>query len=253
MEYRINFLISSSLGLIIGAAIHIFLWNAVYDAIDRPQIGAFDRKAMLFYIGCATLCSVLTRAYRKEREIAAEIRSGELNKYLIKPFSFFGFVASFSLGERLSGWVLLLIIAAIFGFPLLYAADLSLSFAGICAAIPFLLCGIVLNFLFTLIIALLAFWFDEVWTFQVMKDLLLWFLSGQVFPMSVLPAPIQQIAQWLPFQYIAYAPAALMTGQQQPMELLPYFPVVLLHIGLLSLLAHWIWQKGLSRYGAFGG
>ncbi len=253
MEYRMNFFISSSLGLVIGAAIHIFLWSAVYDAIDQPQIAAFDRRAMMFYIGCATLCSVLTRAYRKEREIAAEIRSGELNKYLIKPFPFLGFLASFSLGERLSGWLFLLAIAFGIGLPLLQAANLSVSWTGVLWALPYLCCGMVLNFLFTLGIAFLAFWFDEVWTFQVMKDLILWFLSGQVFPMEVLPPGWQFVAALLPFQYIAYVPAALMTGRWGGAEALVHLPIVLLHIGVIALAVHAIWRKGLQRYGAFGG
>lgn len=253
MEYRVNFLIANSLALVIGAFVNIYLWNAVYNAIDSETIGPLNKKAMLFYIGCATLCSVLTRPYRKEREVAAEIRQGELNKYLTKPFSFFGFVTAFSFGERIAGWIFLCVLAIVFGIPLVSAYHLSLPLSGILLAIPFLFCGIVLNFLFTLMISYFAFWFDEVWTFQVMKDLLLWFLSGQIFPMSILPEMLQDIARFLPFQYIAFAPAALLTGQWNSAEAVIHLPIAIGYSILLVFVTHIIWKIGIRRYGAFGG
>jgi ABC-2 type transport system permease protein len=137
--------------------------------------------------------------------------------------------------------------SSILPVPLAKVAEMLL------AALPLLLLGMLVNFLLGLGISYLAFWMDEVWTLHVVKDISLWFLSGQLLPLSLLPSTAAQISALLPFQHLAYTPAGIM-AELIPVSALPgLLAHALLWCGLLSCAVAALWRAGIRRYGAYGG
>ncbi len=83
--------------------------------------------------------------------------------------------------------------------------------------------------------------------------LLSFFLSGHMFPLDLMPAPLDWLIGLLPFQYLAYFPSAVALGKIQgealAWGLVVQFAWVLLFLGLSRVL----WVRGLVRYGGYGG
>ncbi len=253
MEYRANFIMNNVFALVIGAMVNMYLWKAVYDSTAQTTIGNLTVWDMLAYVATASVCARITQTGRTERNAAEEIRSGDLNKYLLKPISHAMYTLVSSFSERISALIFIVLLTVVVGIPLAHSADVHISIAGVVAALPILFLAMVINSLMSVTISYFAFWFDEVWTFHVVKDISLWFLSGQLLPMSALPDTARAIAALLPFQYLAYVPAGLIIGKI-PIEQAPlYLLGAVAWIGVLSSITALIWHRGLRRFGAYGG
>jgi ABC-2 type transport system permease protein len=79
------------------------------------------------------------------------------------------------------------------------------------------------------------------------------FVSGHMFPIDLLGAPWAGILKMMPFQYMAYFPAAVFLGKIQGMALLwGLLAQTGWAVGLI-LLARGLFRLGLRRYSAYGG
>ncbi len=253
MEYRANFFFNTVLVLIINAIVQMYLWNAVYASSPSATMMGMNVRSMIVYIALATVCSMLTRTTRADRQAGDEIRSGDLNKYLLKPINHALYSFSSAIGDRVASVGFIVIPALLVGIPLAAHYDVSVSLAGVIVALPILFLGLVINFLMGMCISYCAFWFDEVWTIHVVKDISMGFLSGAILPLSALPAGVRVLSELAPFQYLAYVPAGLMTGIIPVENALLYFAGAIAWSGILVGLTALIWNKGMQKYGAYGG
>jgi ABC-2 type transport system permease protein len=253
VEYRTNFFIDTVAWLLVSGAVNMYLWFAVYESSHESVLASITLPQMLAYIATATLCASICRKGRFERATGEEIRSGELNKYLVKPITHIGYILAAATAERMISLQLTVILVIVVGVPLALATGVSLSLSGCLVAFPILLCGMMIHSLIALTLSYLAFWLDEVWTFHVVKDISFWFLSGQLLPLSALPPDAFFISSLLPFQYLAYVPASLMVGTIPASAALPYFAGALFWTALLYGGTLLIWKRGIMRYSAFGG
>jgi ABC-2 type transport system permease protein len=110
-----------------------------------------------------------------------------------------------------------------------------------------------IGFFFEASIGMVGFWFLEVTSLLYIVNTLNFFVSGQMFPVDLLPPPWDSILKSLPFQYMAYFPAAILLGKVKGAQLI---------YGLLGeaawvlgfiVLARWLYRLGLRRYSAYGG
>jgi ABC-2 type transport system permease protein len=255
MEYRVNFLTTSAVGLVVAVLVNVYLWQAVYESASSHDFapGAYSASEMMTYIVLTTICFNITRPSRFERAASEEIRTGELSKYLLKPISHIGFVLAASCSERFVSVQMLVLLGVLVGVPLALYANVTLSWAGCLWALPVLLCGMGLQMLLSLALSYLAFWLDETWTFHVIKDISFVFLSGALLPMTTLSPAFEQVAGWLPFQYLAYVPAALMMGKIGTWEALLLLCKAGVWVCVTFALTLMLWKRGIKRFGAFGG
>jgi ABC-2 type transport system permease protein len=253
LEYRANFIMNNIVGLFVGAIVNIYLWKSVYQSTRNLTIGSMNMNDMLAYIALAALCARITQTGRTERNASEDIRSGDLNKYLLKPISHAVYTLVSAMSERISSLVFILIIALAVGIPLAGSAGIHISYTGALLALPILFFAMIINSMISLSLSYLAFWMDEVWTFHVVKDISLWFLSGQIVPMSALPETARTIAAVLPFQYFAYVPAGLISGSISSADAPLYLAGVIAWVGLTALGTSFIWHRGLAKFGAYGG
>jgi ABC-2 type transport system permease protein len=78
-------------------------------------------------------------------------------------------------------------------------------------------------------------------------------LGGQIFPLDLMPPALFRIAQFLPFPYQMYFPAAILTGRIALPEALRGLAVAAGWALALLALARFLWGRGLRRYTAVGG
>jgi ABC-2 type transport system permease protein len=80
-----------------------------------------------------------------------------------------------------------------------------------------------------------------------------YFLSGHMFPLSLLPESLQHVVTWLPFAYETYFPAMILLQKLEPQEIARVLLVQAMWVAVLATACRWAWARGLRRYAAFGG
>ena len=77
-----------------------------------------------------------------------------------------------------------------------------------------------------------------------------------MFPLELLPAEpvnIRGLVEFLPFQYLAYFPAAVFLGKVEGPEMYRGLISEIAWVVFFIVLSRVLWWKGIKRYSGFGG
>ncbi len=251
LVYRWNFAIRASFSLLHLAFVFI-LWRAAYNG--QTDIGGFDLKQTLTYFVVVLILQFFISAMNEDYEVSEEIRNGLINQFLLKPVSYFVYrLTLFASARAVSGALALLPIAI--AFPLL-APHLTLPGAGWTwlAAVPALCLSAFIQFTIAYCFGLLTFWFLEIQSFIILSLAVETILGGQVFPLDLLPAWLHEISSYLPYYYMMYFPAALLTGRiTDPTAAIHGLGMQLFWAVALFAICRLLWTRGLRRHTAVGG
>ena len=136
---------------------------------------------------------------------------------------------------------------------LLFQPDFSaVTLAQIVMAVPLIVTGFAINFLFGASITCLAFWTTRVHSLAEFYFAACILFAGQFIPLQLMPPVIQQIAGFLPFQYFIYLPVQTILGEIPPASLPGIYLTGLLWLAFAALLFRWVWRLGLKHYSAVG-
>lgn len=113
--------------------------------------------------------------------------------------------------------------------------------------------AILLNYIIFLTVGLTAFWLvDTLYLFWAIS-LIIQLASGGVLPLEVFGSVGKVLLQYLPFQYTAYIPIHIILGTLSVPEMLQSIGIQLFWIGVLGVLARYVWSKGIKNYVSVGG
>jgi len=136
---------------------------------------------------------------------------------------------------------------------LLFQPDFSsVTVQNILIAIPAIILGFAINFLFGAAITCIAFWTTRVYSLMEFYYALSLLFGGQFVPLNLMPPVIQQIALFLPFQMYLYFPIQLILGNVPAGQILPTFITGLIWLGVALVTFLVVWREGLKRYSAVG-
>ena len=76
-----------------------------------------------------------------------------------------------------------------------------------------------IQFFITYSLAMMAFWILEISTIVFIVYSFEYFLSGQMFPIDIMPPAVQAVMKWLPFYYELFCPIAIFLGRLKGAEL----------------------------------
>jgi ABC-2 type transport system permease protein len=116
-----------------------------------------------------------------------------------------------------------------------------------------LLLGFLVGFFFEATIGMVGFWFLEVTSLLYIVNTLNFFVSGQMFPLDLLPDFWATLLKALPFQYLAYFPATVFLGKVTGMQLVYGLLGELIWALVFIGLSRGLYRFGLRRYSAYGG
>jgi ABC-2 type transport system permease protein len=128
----------------------------------------------------------------------------------------------------------------------------SVTLPNLLLAIPVLILGFGISFLFGATITCLAFWTTRVYAISEFYYSLVILFAGQFVPLDLMPPAIQQVAQWLPFQLLRYFPIQLILGKLPAEVVLRNLALELLWLGIGLALFRWVWREGLKKFSAVG-
>jgi viologen exporter family transport system permease protein len=250
LVYRWNFLIRGGFSLV-RLAVAFILWGAVYAG--NPQIGGYNVSQTLTYFVALIALQFLVGAFNEDYQIGEEIRNGLINQFLLKPINYYSYrFTVFASARAVSGLLILVPLLAI--TPLLRA---HLVFPGetwrLLLCVPALTLAALLQFTLAYCFGLLAFWFLEIQGFVILSYAAETMLSGQIFPLDLLPPALFRAAQYLPFYYMMYFPAGILTGRINYAAAIHGFALQAAWVVILAVVAHFIWVNGLRKHTAVGG
>lgn len=237
----------------------IFLWGAVFsslgdDSATGKKLGGYNFPDMVAYF----LLTMIARAFSSmpglASGIASQIRQGEIKRYLIQPVDLVGFLLLGRVAHKLAYYfVATLPFAFVFflcrgyfagGFP---SPHLFFAFLGS------LLMGFLLGFFLEATIGMIGFWFLEVSSLLFIFMLFSFFLSGHMFPLTLLPDSVLTVVNFLPFKYLAYFPAAIFLGKISDADLPMELAIEAVWVAFFIIACRVMYSRGVKRYSGYGG
>jgi len=257
LVYRADFIFSTFVRFL-PIVTQIFLWGAVYgvtvgSADPGRSINGYTFRDMVAYYLLAMVARAFSSMPGLASGIARDVRDGTVKKYLTQPIDMIGYLFWHRVAHKLVYYVMAGIpFAVVFylmrdylpGWP-----EPSLIAAWVCSLILAFLIG----FLIESLIGLISFWFLEVSSLLFIYMMFNFFLSGHMIPLDWLPEPIEHVVRYLPLQYLAYTPAAIMLGRFTPAEAWFELSIAFGWFVVLLGLNRAFFAAGVRRYGAFGG
>jgi len=249
--YRWNFLLRSLFGLVPLAGT-IYIWGAIFQE-RGAAIGAYNYSEMVFYFMLIVVAENLITPTEDEWQIAADIRDGQLNSFLTKPVDYLVYRLSLFAGYRLLYTAVTLPFVGLIFWVL--REHITLPDHGITwlLTLTSLTLAALLQFLIAYSLAMFAFWILEISTLVFILYSFEYFLSGQLFPLDIMPKWFQGFLDYLPFKYELYFPIAVFLEKMNPAELGRGFLFQIGWVAVLYGIARLLWRRGLRKYSAVGG
>ncbi len=250
LEYRGDFFLSIFSGAFI-IIIQCFIWNAVFASAGTTVVNGYTYPEMIAYSILAGIVNKIVSA-GFQNEIAGDIKSGGLSKFIVQPIGYFYYRLFCFLGGKVPQLIVLFPLS--FGVLALthYTIGLEISVERLPLFFSFAVLAMLLNFLIYYCLSALAFIMTEVWGIFIAASQAILMLGGGLFPLEVFGDTASQILSLLPFKYLIYYPVNIVTGRMPTGEILPNALIQVAWIFLL-LLSRVCWQTGLKKYVAVGG
>lgn len=250
--YRWNFLLRVVFGCIplMGT---FYLWNSVYRD-PSVEIGGYGLHAMISYFLMLVLLDSLTSPTEDDFQIAAEIREGLINQFLLKPMDYLAYRFSLFCSSRLIYTAITILpVLAVLWWMRHYLVLPASPAAWACAALATLLSA-TLQFLMAYCFALMAFWILDVSAPIFMVYSIEYLAGGHLFPLKpLLPEGVYNALMLTPFPYEYWFPLGIFQESLSSHEIAMGFVFQILWCGIFYGIARWTWARGIRHYTAVGG
>ncbi len=251
LVYRWNFAVRGFFSLFHLAVVFI-LWGAAYAG--KTELGGFRLDQTITYFVMLVVLQFFIGAFNEDYQISEEIRNGLINQFLLKPINYFAYRFSIYAAARMVSGLLVIV-------PLLIALPFLkdyLTFPDgwwrLAIGLPAMALAGMIQFSIAYCFGMLTFWFLEIQGFVILSMAIEMVLGGQIFPLDLLGAKVLNVAQYLPFYYQMYFPAAIFTGRlNDPIFALRGLGIELCWVLVLLAFNQFLWVRGLRRHTAVGG
>lgn len=247
LAYPLNFVMAVAVIPLCTFLVEAAFWSGLIHASGNPLLGGFPVSYYLgYFLWLILQLGSINWAFG--RTMIAEINSGAVNSLLLRPSSFYEYHLGLLLGHKLM--VVLTMTPVVFLIAWIW--DLPFHAERLPAALLMGFLYVILIFSLHFAVASMAFFLDHVYSLNNTKNMIIWFLSGELMPLDLLPSPVREWVIALPFSCGIYLPAAYVSGRITTEAFMQGF--ISLGVGGLAfgLLARCIWKRGLRRYSGTG-
>jgi ABC-2 type transport system permease protein len=252
LTYRADFFLSTVLRFL-PVLTTILLWEAIFEGSGQDQLAGFKRKEMIAYLLLIHISRMFSSMPGLAAGITRDIREGTLKKYLLQPIDLLGYLLSYRAAHK-AAYIATsaLPYALLFLFCHTYFEKFPDTWTFLAYLVSLFL-GFLVGFFFEAAIGMIGFWFLEVMSFLYIVMTVNFVVSGQMFPLDLLPPFWATLLKSLPFQYMAYFPATIFLGRLTGWNLVLGLAAEAAWATAFIVLARWLYRLGLRRYSAFGG
>ncbi len=252
LVYRADFLLGTVLRFL-PMVTTILLWHAIFAGSGQDQLAGFSLREMVAYLLLVHISRMFSSMPGLAGGISRDIRDGSLKKYLLQPIDMIAYLVSYRAAHKTAYIATSALPYALLFFLCREYFDGPPDALTAAAYVVALLLGFLVGFFFEASLGMAGFWFLEVTSLLYVVGTLNFFVSGHMFPLDLLPEPWPRVLKALPFQYLAYFPAAVFLGKVQGWGLVYGLAAGAAWAAFFIVLARVLYRMGLRRYSAFGG
>ncbi len=248
LEYRFNLFTDAVIQPFMTGLIEVTLWSAILASTATGTLGGFSRASYLAYALWSAFFARVSANWIYEFRMMEEIESGTVNSVLTRPISFYEYYLGQFMGYKvlttLISFIVPIVIVALMPGPTV------LSRLPLACLLTFFYLIFVHTLSFSL--ASFGFFFNRVYSLTFGKNIALWVLGGELFPLDLLPEPFRHIFIALPFANAVYIPVGYLTGRIELAIVLKGFCSIAIGTVLLGAFAAWVWNAGRRQYSGTG-
>jgi ABC-2 type transport system permease protein len=226
------------------------VWLSSYNG--RSAIHGFTPSNMVVYYMVVLFLTCVVESHIMW-DMANDVKNGKFNVYLIRPFSYRGYMYASNVSWRLMRTVVFVPLFAVVLFifrrwvhwdPASYDFGWDFWVAVVLAHF--------VSFSISYALGLLGLYVVEVHSIYMFYYLPLVIFSGQMAPLSFFPPKIAALAMMLPFGYTLGFPAQIFIRHVTGPAVWHGFLMQILWIAIATIAAEFLWRGGLKRYTAYG-
>jgi ABC-2 type transport system permease protein len=247
VQYRASLLIWM-IGHILEPVVYLIVWSTVANT-GGGSVGEYSTADFAAYYIVFMLVNHATYTWIMY-EYEYRVREGALSAALLRPVHPIHADIADNVSSKLITLPIMLAAAVLLGI-LFHPAGNTPLWAAVLFA-PVLFAAFLLRFLLEWTLALVAFWTTRVGAVNQTYFVLILFLSGQIAPLSLFPAPVRVAADILPFRWMIGFPVELILGKVSPSDAATGFLAQAVWIILGYFLLRAVWRAGVRVYSAVG-
>ncbi len=230
LTYRID-LIADLLSSAVLLGVYYYLWQAVFEA--RPIIRGLDFTFMTSYIALVRIIQGFVQTEPLEYEIAHRVKEGSISLDLLRPYNLQIYYYLKAYSQSMVSALLISVPILIFSLSALRLPTPEPLHCGL-----FLLSlhlGFAVNAGISFLVGLAAFPLKNNEGITQLKKFITTLLSGNLFPIILLPGPMKDLNEFLPFRAIVDGPIGIYLGYLAP-TVLVFQALWAVALGLLGYL-----------------
>ncbi|NLI78472.1 MAG: ABC transporter permease [Candidatus Riflebacteria bacterium] len=249
LGYR-GMLLVDSFRAMLNPLVLVLAWLSV----TRQAGGEFsDGDYLLYYLALPVVTKV--SECWTVFTLSEEIRTGTLNRHLLKPLHPLWFHVAEHLTQKILQLLHLVPVVATLAWavgPRLPALDLSWPRLVVMGAA--LALATILRFTMTTTIAMTGFWIERVENLNLVLNAAIFALmGGMVVPLETLPSWMRWVTDFLPYRYTLSFPLEILRGRITPGQAAGGFGVGAMWCLAWFVVGQRLWRRGLLAYTAHGG
>jgi ABC-2 type transport system permease protein len=248
LEYRFNFFIDAFVQPAMTAAIEIFLWFALFKALNSDTLNGFSKESYLAYVIWASFIGRVSVSWMYEHMMMDEIETGSVNAIILRPMTFFEYYLSQLMGYKAITYFFSALV------PLVISVYYNLPFQLDRFPLVTLLIFYYLIFVHALsfLTSCLGFFLNRVRSFTLVKNFTIYIVSGELFPLDLLPVFWKSLFLNLPFASGVYIPVGYLTGRLEIESVIHGFYTTTIALVTALILSYAVWRRGLGSYSGTG-
>ena len=220
------------------------------SASKSGPIGGFTGSDFILYYLCMLFLNSFVTSHIMW-ELAMEIKEGQFSTMLLRPMSFYQINFFRNLSWRLIRPMLFapFFVLLLFAYrDYLHQVSVNLGWQFWVSAVL----GHLVSFTFVMMMSMLALFTQEVTSIFEMYYIPMLFLSGQLFPIAMLPHWAANLAKFFPFYFMSGAPTEILVGRISGDAIYQSIGIQACWIVVCYLLSRVLWTKGLKHYTGVG-
>jgi ABC-2 type transport system permease protein len=184
-------------------------------------------------------------------DMGGDILSGKIINYITKPISILDYLLSREAADKLIN--LLFGVTEVILFITIFKPHIYIQTNIIVYVILllYILMAALLAFFISYLLAMIAFWSNEVWAPRYIYIVISSILAGTAFPLDILPKFMYEIFMLTPFPYLLFIPIKIYL-QGFSFNLIKPSIVLIVWMMLLYFFSKFIWNKGMREFSFFG-
>ena len=225
------------------------LWGTVLAA--HNTLAGFTYQSMLAYYVIHSFLTKLDKSDQISWTVSEGIRNGNFSKYMIIPTKADYYFFAMDIGMMVPHFVLGTILTFGLLMTLGIAEALIIDVELVLSAIIMAFLGLLFMAQFNYFIGLLAFKYNDVSTFLMIKKNFLSLINGSIIPLVLFPDIFTSILSWLPFYYVSYFPSMLLIGKGRTEILQGMITLIIWNI-VMKVLSVVTYEKYRVKYDGVG-